>query len=171
MVQYKRKFRIRIQPTPRGNWGDNLAHMLPQEIWIYLRKSVYLRANNRCEICDDFSKTLHCHENWFFDDKIHTQVLSSLMSVCRECHNCIHWFRTEQVILKSKDYPSEYIDILKDHFMKVSGLSLKEFTRHIAWAEILKNKRNSRVYKISYGRYTVDKIVQRYKDLKSNEAS
>ena len=61
--------KLEVQPVPRGNWGDNLAHLLPKEIWDTLRKEIYARASNKCQLCGEMLKTLHCHENWVYNDQ------------------------------------------------------------------------------------------------------
>lgn len=157
----KKKFKLFIQPVPRSNWGDNLAHMLPKKIWDTLRRAVYKRANFRCELCGDVLKTLHCHESWFIDDKKFTQTLYSLISLCRECHNSIHWFRTEGEV-KYNHLSPEYITELKEHFMKVNECTLKQLNSHLEWAMVKLHTRSKSKYSIDYGKYSVEKITTRY---------
>ncbi len=152
---------LEVQPVPRGNWGDNLAHMLPKEVWDYLRKAVYKRAGNVCELCQDFSKTLHCHENWIYSDKSRLQKLKSLLSLCYNCHNVIHWFRTEQEIRKGS-YPQEYLTELREHFIKVNGCTQAKFRSHIAWADQKRHIRNFRPYTLIYGNFSVENVLKAY---------
>ncbi len=153
--------KLEVQPVPKGNWGDNLAHLLPKEIWDTLRKSIYERAGNKCEICLDFSKTLHCHENWVYNDKTKVQYLKSLLCLCYNCHNVIHWFRTEHQI-RQDVYKKEYITELRDHFMEVNGCTLKAFMNHVSWADVKKGFRNYSSYRLVYGSFSVEKVTAAY---------
>ena len=152
---------LEVQPVPKGNWGDNLAHLLPKEIWDTLRREVYKRAGNICEICKDWSKTLHCHENWGYNDRKRIQYLKSLLSLCYNCHIVIHWFRTEQEIKKGT-YKKEYITELRDHFIKVNNCTLKQFMSHVTWADRSKHMRNFRPYELKYGSFSVEKVTEAY---------
>ena len=157
----KTKYKIYIQPVPRGNWGDNLATLLPEEVWIWLRKEIHKRGKHQCELCGDILTTLHCHESWYYDDKAHTQTLYSLMSICRECHNCIHWFRTEGEVRKG-NFPAGYITELRNHFIKVNECSRNQFNSHLEWCMIKMNTRMRFPYTINYGKYSVEKIMAAY---------
>ena len=88
------RLKLRVQPTPRNNWGDNLAHLLYKDIWDKLRKEVYKKADYRCEICGTTQVVFHCHENWGFNEAKRLQFLVSLQCLCPECHNTIHFYRT-----------------------------------------------------------------------------
>ncbi len=153
--------KLEVQPVPRGNWGDNLAHLLPKEIWDTLRRKIYELAENKCILCSDFSKTLHCHENWVYNDNTQVQYLKSLLSLCYTCHHVIHWFRTEQEIRKGT-YPKSYITDLREHFIKVNECTMKEFSRHVAWADRKKHLRNFRSYTLVYGNFSVERITAAY---------
>ncbi len=157
----QRDFKLVIQPVPKNNWGDTLAHTLPKIVWDELRKAVYTRADNKCEICTDILTTLHCHENWVFNDKLKTQLMQSLMAICRECHNTIHWYRS-QVMAAKRSSTKIYPAILRDHFMKVNGCSSGDFVRYMNECDRVKRLRGKHNYEISYGRFSVDRIIERY---------
>ena len=153
--------KLEVQPVPRGNWGDNLAHLLPPEIWDALRKGVYRRAGNRCEICGDMLRTLHCNENWIYNDNRRFQYLKSLLSLCYNCHNVIHWFRTEQEI-RQDIYPKSYLKDLREHFLKVNECTIPKFVSHVSWADRKRHLRNFREYTLVYGSYSVNRIITAY---------
>lgn len=158
------RLKLRIEPTPRNNWGDNLAHLLYKEIWDKLRREVYGRANHRCEICGQSSKVLHCHENWGFNEKKRSQFLVSLMSLCEDCHNTIHFFRTQNEA-KAKRVPLKYLDQLQAHFMRVNDVDDKEWYRHLNSKSYVMQIRNDREYSLDYREYSVAHITRRYQDL------
>ena len=159
------RLKLRVQPTPRNNWGDNLAHLLYKEIWDKLRREVYARANHRCEICGQTFKILHCHENWGFNEKKRSQFLVSLMSLCEDCHNTIHFFRTQHEVRARKISPA-YLDQLKNHFIRVNGVDESEWLKHINSKSYLMQIRNDRRYSIDYREYSVDNITRKYQGLK-----
>ena len=161
MTTIKRRFKPFIQPVPRGNWGDNLATLLPKEIWDGLRKAVHKKNNHMCQLCGTSIRTLNCHEDWFYDDKKHIQTLYRLMTVCIECHNTIHWFRTEGEIKHSR-LPASYITDLRNHFMKVNECTEAQLNSHLRQAEWKIGIRNIRPYKLDYAKYSIERISTAY---------
>ena len=107
----KKEFKLQIQPVPPNNWGDSLANLLPKPVWDALRKGVYKRAGHKCEVCGNVLKTLHCHENWVYNDWKGIQKLYSLISLCSECHNCVHWFGTEKHIKLGNLPPEKKLEV------------------------------------------------------------
>ena len=159
------RLKLRIEPTPRNNYGDNLAHLLMKDIWDKLRREVYARAGHRCEICGQTFKTLHCHENWGFNEKKRSQFLVSLMSLCPDCHNTIHYFRTEHEV-KARKIPSSYLEELANHFMRVNNVDKAEWLKHMNRKSYTMQLRNDRKYSIDYRSYSVENITRKYKGLK-----
>ena len=75
----------------------DLRSELPADDWSRLSLTVRSNAGFRCEKCDAREakgKPLHCHEVWLYDDDQYIQSLDCLISVCRECHNVIHFERS-----------------------------------------------------------------------------
>ena len=159
------RLKLRIEPTPRNNYGDNLAHLLYKDIWDKLRREVYSRAGHRCEICGQPLRTLHCHENWGYNEKKRTQFLVSLMALCPECHNTIHLFRTQHEIRAGK-IPSSYLDELKEHFIRVNDVDLKEWLRHTNSKSYVMRLRQNHDYSIDYREYSIENITKKYQGLK-----
>lgn len=155
-------YKLLIQPTPKNNWGDSLAQLLPKEIWDVLRKEVYAKANYICEICLKYDRTLNCHEHWGYDDEKKIQYLIYPMCICTECHNSIHWFRTENAIRK-REYPPSYIDVLKSHFISVNGIDIKKFGRYLTWTSYLRDYRIRYEYEIRYGRWEIANIISTFR--------
>ena len=167
MTTKTKQLKLRIQPVPKENWGDNLAHLLPEEIWTALRKAVHVKGGHQCQICGERFRTLHCHENWWYDDKSRTQTLASLLSICEDCHNCIHWFRTEREIGPGKRYPLEYAETLRNHYLKVNSCSINQMRHHLTYAGMLRVKRYNKSYTIEYRQYSVENITKRYQERQS----
>lgn len=150
-----------LQPVPRNNWGDNLAKTLPRVIWDELRREVYSRAGHACEICGQTMLTLNAHEDWQYGDKFHVQTLTRIICLCELCHQCVHWFRTEHVIIDG-DLPPSYIDEMKSHVMKIMGWTDSELNRQLKRKSYIRDIRNRYDYKLNYGIFTADRVIQEY---------
>lgn len=165
---------LRIQPVPKNNWGDNLAHLLPREIWDRLRKDIYQRADWKCEICGQTFLPLNCHENWGYDDRNHIQKLLSLQCLCTTCHDAIHWFRTVGQVTKGQTeedgrYGPGYMRKIQSHILQLNGWSLKRFEYYIKKLHYLRDLRNLYEYMLLYGEYSPRKLVDRYNSLVQEE--
>jgi len=158
------RLKLIIQPTPRNNHGDNLAHLLYKDIWDKLRREVYARANSRCEICGQTLMTLHCHENWGFNEKKKAQFLVSLQSLCPDCHNTIHYFRTQHEIQAGR-VPLKYLDTMKDHWVQVNNVERDEWLKHVNSKSYVMQMRHNHNYSIDYGRFSVENLTKKYQGL------
>jgi hypothetical protein len=89
--------------VPTGTWGSNLRSLMPPSGWNRLRKFVYERADNKCELCgqDGFSQNrkwaVEAHEIWLYDDVKNEQSLIAVQSLCPRCHLCKHLGRSLKV--------------------------------------------------------------------------
>ena len=155
------RLKLRVQPTPRNNWGDNLAHLLYKDIWDKLRREVYKKADYRCEICGTTQVVFHCHENWGFNEAKRLHFLVSLQCLCPECHNTIHYYRTMAEARKG-NYPLKYLDELEEHFCWVNGVDKAEWLKHLNSKSYLMQIRNDRKYKIDYKQYSIENITRIY---------
>lgn len=157
---------LQIQPVPKNNWGDNLAHLLPKPVWDKLRREVYDKADHKCEICGKEDEILHCHEDWTYDDRNHIQSLRGLLSLCKSCHDCIHWFRTERQVIgkkgKEEGYPIHYLGELKDHFVQVNKCTYKSFGYYIKQVTYLRDLRLRNNYSLVYNQWGPKRIVKLY---------
>ncbi len=161
-----REWKLRVQPVPKNNWGDNLAHLLPEEIWDHLRKEVYKESGYLCEICRKDNVTFHCHENWVYNDRRKTQTLETLMCLCPNCHDCIHCYRSEGQVIrgggKLQGYPNSYLNTLKAHFCKVNSCSYKTFDYYLGRMLRVRGVRTRNEYELIYGPYSPPRIEQAY---------
>src|SRR5688500_99825 len=83
---------LTVELVPRTCWFSNLRSELSKEEWDRLRRAIYERAENRCEVCGQRGATHHveCHEVWEYDDERLVQRLAGLVALCPACHEAKH---------------------------------------------------------------------------------
>ena len=118
------KTKLTIELVPSSTWGFNLRSMLSKSEWDKVRKSVYEKASNKCEICGGVGPKwpVECHEIWQYEEQTKTQKLSGLIALCPKCHEVKHMGRTMS-IGKGKQ--------AKKHLAKVNGWSLQDADYYI----------------------------------------
>ncbi len=62
---------LTVELVPRTCWFSNLRSELSKEEWDRLRRPVFERAGNRCEVCGGkgTQHPVECHEVWEYDDE------------------------------------------------------------------------------------------------------
>ena len=93
--------------------------------WDKLRKQVYAKAGNTCEICGAKGK-LNCHEFWKYDDREYIQKLKGFRALCNMCHFIAHFGFAE--VLASREELD--LEAVIKHFMKVNRVNRKVFENH-----------------------------------------
>jgi hypothetical protein len=90
---------LTVEMVPRTAWFTNLRSALSKEDWDRLRRLVYERAGNRCEICGGRggAHPVECHEVWEYDDRERVQRLAGLVALCPACHEAKHMGRASSV--------------------------------------------------------------------------
>src|SRR4051794_19953715 len=60
--------RLTIELVPRTCWLSNVRNHVEKSQWDFIRKSVYLKASNKCEICGGKGPKwpVECHEIFEF---------------------------------------------------------------------------------------------------------
>jgi hypothetical protein len=83
---------LTVELVPRTCWFTNLRSELSKEDWDRLRRSVYERAEGRCEVCGGRGRQhpVECHEVWEYDDEQRVQRLVGLVALCPACHEAKH---------------------------------------------------------------------------------
>jgi hypothetical protein len=83
---------LTVELVPSTCWFSNLRSELSKEEWDDLRRPVFERAGNRCEVCGQrgTAHPVECHEVWEYDDEHHVQRLTGLMALCPACHEAKH---------------------------------------------------------------------------------
>lgn len=84
---------LTIEPVPFSSRFSSVRTHLAQADFNRLKKSIYIRAGYRCEICGEngfeqgHQHPVECHEVFEFDETSGTQKMSGLMCVCPNCHS------------------------------------------------------------------------------------
>lgn len=155
------KLKLTVEPIPENNWHLSLANLLPKPIWDTLRREVYFKAGYICEICSACDCEVHCHEVWFYNDKKGLQILSGLLCVCKDCHDIKHWGRTVHMVHEGK-YPGDTIPRLTKHFCQVNGCTERDFELHKIAVGELTQMRSKKKYKIDFGLFKVNRIIDEW---------
>ncbi len=83
---------LTIELVPKTCWYSNVRSNISKEEWDRIRKIVFNRAGNMCEICGGHGNQwpVECHEMWLYDDERHIQKLVKLIALCPSCHEVKH---------------------------------------------------------------------------------
>ena len=81
-----------MNSSPSTCWYTNVRSHVPTNEWDVLRRAVYRRAQNRCEVCGGRGKahSVECHEIWHYDDTTNVQRLAGFTALCPDCHQVKH---------------------------------------------------------------------------------
>lgn len=79
-----------VDLVPESCWFTNVRSCVAPADWDRLRKMVYRRAGQQCEICGS-KVQMEAHERWAFDDAARTQRLMRLICLCKACHAATHF--------------------------------------------------------------------------------
>ncbi|PXX06370.1 DUF5710 domain-containing protein [Mycolicibacterium moriokaense] len=85
-----------VDLIPDSCWFTNVRSCVSQRDWDRLRRMVYRRARDRCEICGagrdpDVDKWLEAHERWEYNETTQTQRLKRIICLCSFCHEVTHF--------------------------------------------------------------------------------
>ena len=78
-----------IDCIPKTCWFTNVRYCVAEEDWNLLRKHIYERAKNQCEVCGIHGGKLEAHERWLYTGNV--QKLERLIALCRSCHLATHY--------------------------------------------------------------------------------
>lgn len=137
-VQTAPKLQVELVPSPL--WGHNLRAILKRDVWQELSRLVRQRNDQRCELCDEHPSH-HCHEVWEYDDVTHTQILTGLRAVCRQCHAVLHLGRTLTVD------GQEGFNHAMDHLQRVNGWDMPTTADHIMAAFTRQTERSKHTWR------------------------
>lgn len=84
--------KLTIELVPAGSWRDNLRSKLSTSKWNMIKKAVYEKAGNQCEICGGRGKKwpVECHEIWDHNVAKRLTTLKGLIALCPSCHSVKH---------------------------------------------------------------------------------
>ena len=149
--------KLEIESIPEGSWGKSLAHLLPSPVWDTLRREVYKKFNYQCIICGAVNVEMHCHEVWSYKGGV--QTLVGFQGLCKDCHAIKHWGRTIGAY-HSGELTEDYIKHLRGHFCEVNNCTEKDMIDHIVEKGREYLKRSRKNYKIDFGRFTPERVVE-----------
>jgi len=124
---------LTIELIPKTSFFKNLRSELKAAQWDSLRKSVYQKANYRCQICGGKGKahSVECHEIWEYDHPY--QILIELIALCPSCHMVKHWGLTQ---LRGKEH------VAFAHIQKVNNWTPQQVREHISEVAEIWHERN-----------------------------
>jgi len=116
-----------VDLVPSSCWFTNVRSCVDVRDWDRLRRRVYGRAGQRCEVCGaepdhDRDVRLEAHERWDFLETPRVQKLIRLICLCNQCHEVTH-FGFAQV--QGTDQRA------LAHLMTVGGLSRRQAEEHV----------------------------------------
>lgn len=116
MYNYEQK-RLNIQLVPKTAWCKN-----SREIPNWSEISTKIRSIKKCQICECNKELdeLDAHEIWDFNEDTQEQTLKDIISVCKDCHNTIHFG-----LARKKHTDKEAIE----QYIKVNNCSKAEFKK------------------------------------------
>lgn len=107
-----------IDLVPSNTWFKNLRSILKKDEWDSIRRYIYKRANNKCEICGQRGSKhpVEAHERWNFNEDTGTQLLVGVQALCPSCHEATHFglagargqaFKAKQHIIQTNKWTNE----------------------------------------------------------------
>ncbi len=130
---------------------QSLERFLTSKAWNMLRKQTLEECHEQCAICGASAPpSLHCHEQWGYDDETHIQRLVRLIMLCPMCHHTKHMSAHGSVT------PEELVQ----HFIKMNDCSRQEFDTYYQQCSEERTQRTGgqqgeplRIWKQDYGEY------------------
>jgi len=160
MLKLKREKNI-----PKYVRGKSVRTLIPQSLWIKVRKNVLEENDYCCSVCGfttENLKQLQVHEEWEIDKENIVIKLVGLSLLCHMCHSSKHiehtYFRTAE-----KDKWPEVKQKLEIHFMKVNECTQETLIA----SQLLAKKENPKILFLN----VEDKIYQEQKLLEKAEWS
>jgi len=133
-----------VDLIPSSCWFKNIRSEVTVESWDQIRKIVYSRAGNKCEICGaeknvQVKRYIEAHERWSYDDEAGVQKLMRLIALCSDCHAVTHFGLAQIRGLKEEAMA---------HLMKVTGMNRKKAEEHVKEAFRIWEIRSDKDYKL-----------------------
>lgn len=128
--------RLFVDLVPSSCWFTNVRSAVKAADWDILRKHIYARAGNRCEICGAEGR-LEAHERWFYDEKRGVQVLKRLIALCPNCHLATHFGLAQLKGLEEQAFA---------HLQRVNKWTRAEAEKHVEEAFQVWEERSKRVW-------------------------
>jgi hypothetical protein len=84
--------RLTIELVPQTCWFSNVRDQVSGEDWDRIRRQVYKRSGQCCEVCGGRGSKhpVECHEVWEYDETTAVQRLVRMVALCPACHEVKH---------------------------------------------------------------------------------
>jgi len=131
--------KLTLDLVPSSCWYSNVRAILTKQRWDLLKKQVYSRAWDTCEICGGIGPKhpVECHEIWQYKSGV--QKLINLIALCPNCHMVKH-FGLAQI--------NDKREMALKHFMKVNKVTKKVAEEYIAKEFMTWAKRSGKNWKL-----------------------
>ncbi|MCZ1012040.1 DNA primase [Streptomyces lydicus] len=128
-----------VDLVPRSCWFTNVRSCVARKDWDRLRRMIYGRADNRCEVCGatpgaSGKPRLEAHERWDFDEATRTQTLKRLICLCSNCHMVTHFGFAQVRGLEGRAFA---------HLLKVTGMTERQGRQHVQSAFLTWQQRST----------------------------
>ena len=135
------KLKLTIELVPESSWLNNVRAVLTSKQWNIIKKQVFAKAWDTCEICGGIGPKhpVECHEIWHYDDKTLIQKLTGMIALCPKCHMVKH-IRLAQIRNKKEEATL--------HFMKINKIKRQEAEKYIIDAFRKWNERSNNIWKL-----------------------
>lgn len=135
------KLKLIIELVPQSSWLNNVRSIVSQKQWDIIRRAVYSKAYDICEICSEYGAEhpVECHEVWIYDDKSLIQKLDRMIALCPNCHMVKHIGLTTIQGKKNEAL---------SHFMRINGLGKDKAVKLINDSFTLWKKRSKKKWKL-----------------------
>lgn len=119
-----KKLLLDIELIPATCWLSNIRSAVSKAQWDKIRKQVYAKAWDTCQICGGVGPKhpVECHEIWSYDDQKQIQKLEGMIALCPACHQVKH-FGFARVSGKGQ--------LAVQHFIKVNKLMPQQADKYL----------------------------------------
>lgn len=125
-----------VDLIPQSCWFTNVRSAVAPADWDRLRRHVYQRAGERCEVCGA-SGRLESHERWSYNLAGSAQTLRRLIALCSACHETTH-----MGLARVRGRAHEALT----HLMAVNRWGLAKANAHVETAFAVWEERNTKVW-------------------------
>lgn len=117
--------KLTIELVPESCFFSNVRDNVSKEVWDRLRKQVYRKAGNVCEVCGGTGPRwpVECHEVWEYDDSTSTQRLIGMIALCPDCHSVKHMGMSEI---------RGVADRAREHMRRINSMTVDEAKQYEA---------------------------------------
>jgi len=128
-----------VDLVPSSCWFTNVRSCVIPADWDRIRRMVYGRAGQVCEVCGagadrSVQRWVEAHERWAYDERTRVQTLRRLICLCTDCHTATHFGYAR---VRGLDRQA------RAHLMKVTGMTGPQADQHIAEAFQLWQRRSA----------------------------